>query len=184
MKRAAEASQGPEWLTSFLIQPPVWFKAAVLIVAVACLVLAGRKVVKRDLFISRDEQLTMQVLLGTALGVAGGVVISMGSLSLGYLGDVLVGVVSGFLVVDTVRLAAPLVVGRWIDERELLLAGWALLFAGAFAIPQLAALLSVPLPAGVDLGVGGIAVAMLVWTVFQEYGPGETVADAIRAADE
>lgn len=178
------ASQGPDWLAAFLIQPPLWFKAAIILAAGLCLVIVARKVATRDLYISREEQWSMVVILATVEGVAAGVIVSMGALQVGYVGDVMVGLAVGFIGVDALRLVLSVGTRPWLDGRMQLAGAWMGLFVVGGSIPVLAGQLGVPAPPGLDVAAGGLAVVMLFWTFAQEFGPGETVADAFRAASE
>jgi len=176
----AEATDAPPWLADFLLHPPLWFKALVVLAAGTCLALVVWRVLGRDGYISRDEQWSIALILGTIEGVALGVVFSIEVMQLGYAGDVLLGLVAGFVAVEALRRAGRPIADRLLDERVQLLAVWLVLVHVGVLVPQLAVMSNVTVPAGLHVGVGTVALCMLIWTFFQEFGPGETVGEALR----
>lgn len=184
MREAATDSHGPDWLTAFLIDPPLWFKVGLVLAALACVGLAAREVWRRDIYISREEMRDVALILGTVEGVAVGVVASMRWLALGFVGDVLCGLVAGFLGVEIVRRVGRAVLGRVVDEATELIVAWWVLVLVALGSSQLTAQWAYSLPPGTGYIVGGIAGVMLFWTLIQEFGPEETVGEAIRTGQE
>lgn len=173
-------SDAPPWLVEFLMQPPLWFKAALFLGAGVCLVLAARTVYRRDIYISLAEQREMVLVLGTVEAIAVGVVLSINLLSLGVAGDVLVGLIGGFAAVEVVRRLAWLLPAGLDDEKGVVVVAWGIVAVSAFAIPDLLYPHNRPYYLGLKIGVGGIAGLMCVWTLLQEFGPVDTIGEMAR----
>lgn len=173
-------SDAPPWLVEFLMQPPLWFKAALFLGAGVCLVLAARKVYGRDFHITMGEQREVLLIVATIEAIAVGVLGAMGALDVGFVVGVPAGVVSGFLAVEALRRCEWAIERVLADESARVATAWLAVAGGAVVLPELASG-SFPVPRGLDIAIGGVAVAMLGWLVVQEAGEGETVGDALRA---
>lgn len=176
-------SDAPPWLVDFLLTPPLWFKALLFIAAGLTLALAARRVYGRDLYISLDEQREMLLIVGTVEAIAVGVIAATELLSFGYIGNVAVGLVSGFVAVEVARRLDVLLPDTLAEERAQIAVAWAVIAVGAFVFPELVAVGDTVVPGGLDIALGGVGFAMFFWTVMQEYGPGETVGDVVRASE-
>lgn len=182
MQAPTTGGDAPAWLVDLVMTPPWWALAALVVATIVTLALAARRVYGRDFYIARDEQREMLLLLGTAEGVAVGVIATMRVANLPFIADVVVGVVSGFVVVELLRRVDGPLPG---DGAAHIAAGWAVVGVGAFALPGMAAG-GLTTPPGLDIALGSVAALMFFWTVMQEYGPGETLGDIVRegAADD
>jgi hypothetical protein len=175
----AEASQGPEWLVGFVMNPPLWFKLALYVAAALVVGLAVRSALQRDLHISRDEQRSVALILATVEGVALGTVVSMWLLPLGYLGDVAVGLFVGLAGVEAVARAFRRIKWPFEDYVVRMLAVWQLLAVGAIAINVTAEVGGAPSVPGLHIGAGIVAFVMAIWLLLQEMGEGG-VREALR----
>lgn len=182
MTQATTGGDAPAWLVDLVMTPPWWALAALVIATVVALALAARRIYGRDFYIAPDEQREMLLLLGTAEGVAVGVIATMRVANLPFVADVAVGVVSGFVAVELLRRVDGVLPG---DDAAHIAAGWAVVGVGAFALPALTAG-NLTIPPGLHIALGSVAALMFFWTVMQEYGPGETLGDIVRegAADD
>lgn len=170
----------PPWLFDLLMTPPTWFKYTLFFVAGALFVLVALRVYERDIYISLDEQRDMVLILGTVEAVAVGVVLSINVLSLGFAGNVLVGLAGGFAVVEVVRRLTWLLPQGLDDEKGVVVTAWAIVAVSAFALPDLVFPHNRPYYLGLKVGVAGIAALMCVWALLQEFGPVDTIGEMVR----
>lgn len=176
----AEPTQGPEWLGEFLQSPPFWFRAALFALGALVLVLVAWSVIRRDWYISPDEQESIALILATVDGVALGTIVSMWLLPLGYLGDVVVGLVVGLAGVDAVARVARRVAPH--IKREIgLMAMWGVLVVAPIGIVVGAELAGATTPPGLSYGGAMAAVIFGMWSLAQEFTQGETLGEAFRA---
>lgn len=175
------AAEGvPPWLVDFLAAPPLWAQAALFLAAAVVLLLVARAVTGRDFYISLEEQRAVLLIVATVEGVAVAVLAALHLVGLGFAGTVMSGLVAGFAAVEILRRCEWAVERVLADEGARIAAAWLAVAVGALTLPSLASG-GAPYPYGLDVAIGGVAVAMLAWLVIQEHSPGETVGDALRA---
>lgn len=172
----------PPWLVDFLIHPPLWFKAGLLLATATVLAIAARSVLRRDFYISLQELREMALIVGTVEAVAVGVVGSMQFLRLGFGPAAAVGLVSGFVAVEVVRRLGWRLPSTWADERDLVLVAWGTIAFGAFMLPEVIYVGNRPYYLALKVGVTSIAIVGVGWTMLQEYGPGDTLRESIKEA--
>lgn len=176
-------TDAPQWLADFLIQPPLWFKVVIVVTALGCIGLAARYVYLRESHIPTEKLGEIALILADIEGVTIGVVVATEALDLSYGGDVVVGLIAGLAVVEVGRRIGAPVVGWFVDDRTQLLIAWGvLLFVGQFA-PQAGILSGVRFPQGFMIAATTVALLGGVWTLLQEFGPGETVAEAVQQTE-
>lgn len=147
--------QGPVWLADLLMRPPWWLEATAYLIAFAAVAVIVVKLRRNAWVIPRVVQAEMAYLAGVVVCTILGTRLAMSVFSVGYLGDVLVGVVLGQLGPQ---------VARQVEKRSDLLAGVNPLVAGWAAIAVLAFVGPLVLP--VETGMLALAQGRLVVGVF------------------
>lgn len=130
-------TQGPDWLTQFVLNPPGWVNDSLKLLAVVVAVVVAYRLYQFDFRLPVSTQVEMQRVVAHVLGVMLASLALVTHANLPYLWDAVLGAAIGVGAALGAQPVARRLADRYVstDGRERAMAGWTALLAVALVLP-------------------------------------------------